>query len=332
MKFICRKLAYPSYTDAIILFICFTFWGLFSFLAIDLYQEDEVGHYLIAKYSWQHPLLFLDIWGRPLVTLLFSIPAQVSLGLTRFLSSLISLIVVYLTVYLAQIVLKKNEVKFVITFLIFQPFYFLLSFGILTELIFSLVFILWLIFVYKKRYTLATLFIALTPLARPEGFFFIILWAFIILFNSNLLVRVRIFLIVMSGIVVILWNIAGFLVSSDLLWLLHSFPWGGQQTYYGSGSPFYYILLLPIITGIGTFPFFVYGLFHMIRSNKFLLPGIFFFFLSLHTVLWTFGLFSSAGFLRYFVSISPVIAIIGVVGYKGIIDIINSKAENATLC
>ncbi|MEK7845438.1 MAG: hypothetical protein AAB257_00550, partial [Nitrospinota bacterium] len=163
MKFICRKLAYPSYTDAIILFICFTFWGLFSFLAIDLYQEDEVGHYLIAKYSWQHPLLFLDIWGRPLVTLLFSIPAQVSLGLTRFLSSLISLIVVYLTTYLAQIVLKKNEVRLVIPFLVFQPFYFLLSFGILTELIFSLIFILWLIFVYKKRYTLATLFIALTP-------------------------------------------------------------------------------------------------------------------------------------------------------------------------
>jgi hypothetical protein len=70
----------------------------------------------------------------------------------------------------------------------------------------------------------------------------------------------------------------------------------------------------------------------MIRGKKFLLPGIFFFFLSLHTVLWTFGLFKSAGFLRYFVSISPVIAIICVVGYKKIIDVINSKAENATLC
>lgn len=332
MRHFYQKLAYPSYTDAIILFICFIIWGLFSFLAIDLYQEDDVLHYLIAKYSWKHPLLFLDIWGRPLVTLLFSIPAQVSLGLTRFLSSLISLIVVYLTTYLAQIVLKKNEVRLVIPFLVFQPFYFLLSFSILTELIFSLIFILWLIFVYKKRYTLATLFIALTPLARPEGFFFIILWAFIILFSSNLLVFARIFLIVMSGIVVILWNTAGFLISSDPLWLLHSFPWGGQQAYYGSGSAFYYILLLPIITGIGAFPFFMYGLFHLIRSKKFLLPGIFIFFLLLHTMLWTFGLFRSAGFLRYFVCISPAIAIICVVGYKRIIDVINLKVKNATLC
>jgi len=332
MRHIYQKLAYPSYTDKIILFICFIIWAFFSFLAVDLYQEDEVVHYLIAKYSWQHPLLFLDIWGRPLVTLLFSIPAQVNLGLARFLSSLTSLIVAYLTIYLAEIVLKKNEVRLVIPFLVFQPFYFLLSFGILTELIFSLVFILWLIFVYKKRYALATLFIALTPLARPEGFFFIILWAFIILFNPNLLVLTRIFLMVMSGIVVILWNTAGFLTSSDPLWLLHSFPWGGQQAYYGSGSPFYYILLLPIITGIGAFPFFVYGLFNLIKNNKFLLPGIFFFFLILHTILWTFGLFRSAGLLRYFVCISPVIAIICIVGYRKIIDIIDSKAENATVC
>ena len=41
-----------------------------------LEMGDGVQHYQIARFSWRHPELFLDLWGKPLFTLLASPFAQ----------------------------------------------------------------------------------------------------------------------------------------------------------------------------------------------------------------------------------------------------------------
>jgi hypothetical protein len=36
------------------------------------YGGDSFSHYLISRYSWRHPELFLDGWGKPFFTLVSS--------------------------------------------------------------------------------------------------------------------------------------------------------------------------------------------------------------------------------------------------------------------
>jgi hypothetical protein len=66
-------------------------------------------------------------------------------------------------------------------------------------------------------------------------------------------------------------------------------------------------------------PFFLIGLVYLIVKRNFLFAGIFIYFFILHTILWKYGLFRSAGYARYFVCVAPIIAIIALYGY-GLID------------
>ena len=42
----------------------------------DSYQADAGYHFLFARGSLEHPRLLVDVWGRPLFTALYAIPAQ----------------------------------------------------------------------------------------------------------------------------------------------------------------------------------------------------------------------------------------------------------------
>lgn len=272
----------------------------------ELYQEDSYTHYLMAKYARTHNWLFLDIWGRPIPTTILSFAAPLGLFPTKILTIMISLLCAIITYYLAR---AKNlrYSEYIVPFLIFQPYYLLISVNPLTEIIFATLLTISLLYLINKNYVISTIICSVLPLARPEGFFFLILWMFILI-NKKKWKSIP-----FLGLGCLTWNCLGFLQTGEIIWLYNNFPWLGQKGVYGSGSFFHFLFLVPEITGI-LLLFFIIGLIHLIAEKRLLFPIVFFYFLLLHTILWTFGLFKSGGYARYFVSIAPIIAIITIYG------------------
>lgn len=274
----------------------------------ELYQEDSYTHYLMAKYAWKHSWLFLDIWGRPIPTTVLSFVAPFGLLPTKVLTIFISLLCVLITYRIARAERLRYS-EYIIPFLIFQPYYLLLSVNPLTEIIFATILTISLLFLIHKNYLISTIICSLLPMVRPEGFFFLIFWMTILIYIKKWKI------ILLLGLGIFLWNFLGFLQSGDIVWLYNNFPWFGQRGFYGSGSIFHFIFLLPEITGI-LLPLFLIGLAYLLTQKKLLFPVIFLFFFILHTILWKFGFYKSGGYARYFVAIAPIIAIISLWGFE----------------
>lgn len=262
----------------------------------------------MAKYAWQHPWLFLDIWGRPIPTAIFSLVAWLGLLPTKLLTIFISLVCAFLTYQIAKTE-KLQYSEFVIPFLIFQPYYLLLSVNPLTEIIFATILAVSILYLLRRNYLISATIASFLPLARPEGFFFLILWTIILIY------RKKWWTIPLLGLGIFLWNFLGFLQTGDIIWLYHNFPWFGERSFYGSGNLFHFIFKLPEITRI-LLPLFLSGVVYLIVKKKFIYITIFLYFFILHTILWKFGLFKSGGYARYFVSVAPIIALISLYGYN----------------
>jgi ABC-type cobalt transport system substrate-binding protein len=73
------------------------------FLVIAAHTEGSYGgadsfqHYLISRYSWKHPHLLLDHWGKPLFTLLSSLFSQFGFYGIQCFNILIGMITAWLT-------------------------------------------------------------------------------------------------------------------------------------------------------------------------------------------------------------------------------------------
>ena len=77
----------------------FLYWVLYALKSSELYSDDDVSHFLMARYAPWHPKLFLDIWGRPLFTLLYCPGSQLGLTGARLTSAVIGAVTCWL-VYL----------------------------------------------------------------------------------------------------------------------------------------------------------------------------------------------------------------------------------------
>ena len=80
------------------------FVGLFIAFTCDGTADngDSVQHYLISKYAWQHPVLFLDHWGKPLFTLLSSPFSQFGMEGMKVFNLIVFTSTLFLTGKIAQ--------------------------------------------------------------------------------------------------------------------------------------------------------------------------------------------------------------------------------------
>ena len=151
--------------------LCFAITLILIVLSQGTYDPgDGVQHYLIAKYAWQHPLLLLDHWGKPIYTLLCMPFAQFGfLG-----SNIYNLICNTATAYLAYLIAQKLGFKnawvgFILVF--FSPLFFVTSFSGLTEPTFALILTASVLQLLNRRYIMGAILISFLPFARTEGFF-----------------------------------------------------------------------------------------------------------------------------------------------------------------
>src|SRR4051812_8290307 len=311
--------------------------------SVGFLEADAMTHYMFARFSFREWSYFVNVWGRPLCTGIYAIPANLGGVHGARAMSLAMAIACGLIVYRVA----KNQgfrMPAIAAIVLFaQPLFFAHSFSELTEIPFALVAIaaFW---AYQARNFLAmAILVAISPTGRPEGIGLIALAAVALVYHR------RFAYLAILPLPCLIWSYFGW-VSWDrpgdlpwYLWLKRNWPYAAKSAY-GSGQWYYFIGILPVILSPLMFPFLFVGIAaslkdwytrragtahvferlfgrpdddtdHRRRCALFLL-AIPFGVLAVHTFLWTFGLMASSGEPRYLLSVAPFWALVVARGWE----------------
>lgn len=228
---------------ALFLLILAVFFGYLAIVTREYYGgADEIVHYWMARFSWKHPELFLDLWGKPMYTTLASPVAQLGFEAIRLFNVLLAL----LTALFSFLILRMIKTRYaftVIPLLLFAPVYFPVIPAALTEVLFGLVLVLFIYLFLSGKADFATVLVSFLPFARNEGIVLLPVIGLLFLF----LRYYRGIALLLVGHV--LMSIIGWLVFGDVLWLIHQNPYRGNDLY-GSGNLFHFAEATKYTTGL----------------------------------------------------------------------------------
>jgi hypothetical protein len=310
----------------------------------DADQQDSGYHFLFARWAHRHPQYFIGVWARPLFTLLYFPFAQFGYAAAKFLTVIISLGTAWQTFRLARQI-KFDRAEMAIPLLFLQPSFFLLSSTVLTETLFALVFVIALRLHLSGRIKAGMIVASLLILVRPEGFFIGVLWGVWVLRIADYglwiadrptfrerqwtdvwrslsqipqsAIRNPQLLLLATGM--ILWWLAAYLIMRDPLWIAHDWPsdWRPDGKANGTGPIWWYVASLPLIVGPLLIAPFIAGLWRLLKRREFMCGVSAFLVLFVtHSLMFWRGWFGSAGYARYFVCVSPAVALIALAGWN----------------
>ena len=306
------------------LFIIFFLIAFFSEATFD--TGDGLRHYMISRYSWKHPALFLDSWGKPFFTLISSPFSQFGLlGINVF-----NIICAIVSSYLCFCIAQKLNMKFplvVILLLCFSSIYFPTMNSGLTEPFFSLILILSIYFMFEEKYLLSSIIVSFLPYVRSEGYLLLPLFGILFLY------RRKIFLTPWLMFGTLTYSIIGYFYYHDFFWLKTQNPYTGDNAdLYGHGELLHFVTSYARIFGTPLTIFLILGfafLFYRIfskrskcerSSNEFLPEEIILVYGSItvcfiaHSIFWWKGIVGSLGLIRVMAGVMPVAALIGLRG------------------
>lgn len=299
---------------------------LISYLSYATFDRgDGIRHYMMARYSWQHPMMLLDLWAKPLFTFLLSFFAQFGiLGATVF-----QIVCGLLSSWFCFRIAKKLQIAnalLIPVFVFFAPIYFAVVNSGLTEPFFGLTIVCSVFLLTEKKYIWSAIVISFLPFARNEGFLFLPAFALVFFLRKQ---YVSIFFLAAGTI---LLSLIGFVVFRDIAWLFSHNPYKGHQDIYGHGELLHFVKEYNQILGLPLSCLFLAGLLWMgfrivqikksFQTNFFFSEELFLIFgcLSIyfvgHSIFWWKGLFSSFGLIRMMAGVVPLAAIICLRGFN----------------
>lgn len=321
----------PTRRAGLWLFAFAVLGGLLVWLYPDAEQQDAAYHFLFARWAGQHPHYFVSVWARPLFTLAYFLPAQFGYPAAKLFTVIISLVAAWQTFRLAQQVgLRRADLTVPLLFL--QPAFFALCSVTMTETLFALVFVFALRLHLQGRIKAGMLLASMLILIRPEGFFLGMLWGVWILQHQLkrgdgeikgwiALIRNPQWLLLATGMFA--WWLAAYWLTGDKLWIAHDWPpdWQVDGQANGTGPIWWYAAQLPLIVGLPLFVPFLTGLWQLLKRRELgFATSSFLTLFILHSLMFTRGWFGSAGYARYFVCVSPVMALITLAGWNNLAD------------
>ncbi len=296
-----------------------------AWLSDGFVAADACTHYLFAKYAFSDPVNFVDVWGRPLCTLIDAVPAQLGLFAVRTTH-----VAIAITCALVARTLAHNQSLprpgLALLFTIGAPLFFLFSFSEMTELPFALVLGLAFLCYQREKWVLFALLAGLLPTARPEGFAFILLAAIALLFHRRWLALLPLIT------PLLIWDVAGWLLTDRPVplyaWLVHAWPWS-EQGLYGRGSIFTFVGVLPVIVPPLVLPATLVGMWVTLfqhpsrptrhaRISRLLVAAIPLSILIGHSVLRWLGKFGTFGEARYLLICAPFWGVLSAAGFEWI--------------
>jgi len=308
---------------------------VFAFTSSGIYDTgDGVMHYLIAHYSFKHPELLLDHWGKPVYTLLSSPFA--SFGYNG--SVVFNILCFCASSWFAWRIAERLKIPFAFLaapLCIFAPIALPVALSGLTEPLFALILIAGVYFSVEGKFGVAAIIISFLPFARTEGFFIAVL------FGIYFLLRRNYWAAGLLALGTVLYSIIGYFHYHDLFWVYDENPYKGAEAIYGHGSFWHFISLNEFIWGWALTGLLVCGMLFYIFSPKLnisiskaesiLILGSFLLFLTLHSVFWWKGLFGSLGLHRVMAATIPLGVLIGLRGLQLIFVYIKNRTVKITM-
>ncbi len=298
------------------------------FLSAGLFGEtDSVTHYLIARYSFKHPYLLLDHWGKPLFTILSAPFAQFGMMGAVFFNVLCALFTAWFIFRMARL-LNYRYALAAIPFALFAPVYMVNVLTSLTEILFAMVLVAGIYFFLKKKMILSSVIISFLPFARMEGMMFLVIFisAFI------LVKKYKAIPFLITGFVI--FSIAGYFRYHDLLWFINAIPYGEKQSaLYGSGSFWYYLERFHQLLGFPLTILAVIGIIYLVISmflekkpsltvnwltEYYLIPVSLFSFILAHSFLWWQGMMGVLATSRFMACVLPLGGFLALLGLNRI--------------
>jgi hypothetical protein len=299
------------------------------------YEPDGYLHFLQAKYLFQDwPInsgLLINVWAKPLYLLIFAGWLKLFAAPTLIHAKLLNVLISGLLGIAVYVVARRLKFDFTKSMLavILTSFSFLLlrsTTSELTEPLAALILLISFAALIKKRFTLAILILGLSVFIRLEFILLFPLWlVFIYLQLPALALRTKILKLIPYAVLLIIpliiWNVLGYLQTGSVFFLL-SKGYPLQQGLYSFGYPWHYLEGLavqePIILLLGLIGFtpIAARLYRQISLKQ--MPDfqrvdylwiLFGYYLVIQTLLYMFGLFGTAGMMRYFVPVMPFLAL-----------------------
>lgn len=321
-------------------------------------EADSCTHYLYARLSLREPIRenlhnLVNVWGRPLCTGLYAIPAAIGQRLgVRIMSCVLALVCGLAAMRVAKLQGYRWPALALI-FTLAQPLVFLHSFSELTELPFAAVIIL-AFWAYRARQLgIMALLVGISPTGRPEGF------GFIAIAMVALVLHRRWYWLPLLFVPLALWNYAGWELSGRegvwWQWVKNNWPYA-QESLYPSGPLYHFLVRLPVVTSPLMFPAMLIGACWSLiyaaprrscpasnenkdknRDRSYLFPVRMFFvdhvmrcqasialiplgILVGHSVLYFFGKMASNGELRYLLAVAPFWGLLSAKGWEWIFE------------
>lgn len=264
--------------------------------------------------------LGIDVWAKPLYTYFFSIInlifgdyiTNIQIG-NVLIVTLVSLLIYKISFKLSssQKVSIFIAIMSSINFLVFRS-----SLTALTEPLFTLILVLGFYYLISNKYLISMLFIGLLPLGRMEGFLFVIIWGLLLIwltFKKTLNLKGFIKGILLLALPAIVWNFLGFLKSGSILFIVNNgypntpgvYGFGGWIDYFHGFLIQEPVALFLIIFGIIVIGLKVYT--RKIKLFEIILFTSIYSYLIINIVFWRYGIFGTAGLMRYFIPIIPLI-------------------------
>jgi hypothetical protein len=312
---------------AVVLFAALSVWAAVS--SEGFLEADACTHYLYARFALNEPHFLVDIWGRPLCTALYALPAAAGGVVGARLTSLaVALALAGVTLLIAREQGHRWPALAAI-FVLAQPLVFFHSFAELTELPFALLLACAFLAYQRRQWLIMAVLVGLGPLGRPEGFGFIALAA------VGLLLHRRWWWLPVLGLPLALWSYAGWWLWGQeghwWMWLIVHWPYAGDSLY-DAGHLLHFVALLPVLTSPLVFPALLPGVWQSIspalrkgmreaisdhpsrcRVLIALLPLMV---LAGHSVLYWQGKMASNGELRYLLVVSAFWALLCARGWE----------------
>jgi hypothetical protein len=232
-------------------------WFPAAILSRGFPEADGCTHYLFARFAFQIPANLVNMWGRPVCTALYALPAV--LGGRFGVCAASALIGIGCGLVSFQLARDSNDRSpaLALIFTLAGPMLFIHSLSAMTELPFALLLSGAFLAFGRKRWGLAAMLASLLPLTRPEGFGFLLIAAVALFWRH----RARWLAVLPAPLLV--WDVAGWMIKGRdgpwWHWLATQWPYASHSMY-GHGNPLTFVAELPIIVSPFVLPAVLLGI------------------------------------------------------------------------
>jgi len=305
----------------------------------DYQGGDTYQHFMIAKWAFQHPYLFLDHWGKPFFTAAVAPAAQIGYWAVKLQNVLFGFISAWHAFKIARHL--GHKLAWPAAFMtLCAPIFFVHLNSAMTEILFSTVITVSIYWIMKERWWSGAILLSFLPFVRTEGFVlipFISLW---FLLNKKWLP------FIMLGFGTVVYSVLGyFFYFHDIMWVFHRNPYEVNVDFYGSGNWHHFISTNYVTWGVPMFISLCAGFYWILRAWKrhtgrleiglrkelwlVVLPSIVF--LLFHGLAWWLGKLASVGEIRVLASLMPLYAVMACRGFNWLNKLFEEKSKRHSM-